>query len=208
MILFASLGEKLQQYYLDIDNATLRLSATTRLPVSIQFAAADQTRKILYIVSSNAGSGTLGSKGDTHLLSAFKMDPATGILIVHGEAVRLPERPIHLSLDQTARYVLIAYNQSGTLSVHHINANGSIGKLLTQPKPIDAGIFTHQVTVTPGNKTAIALSRGNNSIQNRPEDLGSINIFAFNQGVLTPLIQIEMESGIGPRHLAYHPTKA
>lgn len=207
IVLYASLGEELRQYRLDLQAATLSLLATTKLSVNVQFATANPARSHLYVVSSNAGSGTLGAKGDTHLLSAFQIDPATGTLTAIGEPVPLAERPIHLSVDQTGQYALVAYNQSGTLSVHGINGDGAIGGPIEQPQPIDAGIFTHQVVVTPGNQTVLALGRGNDAIQDRAEEPGSISTFAFDQGILRPLSQTILEAGIGPRHLAYHPTR-
>ena len=52
----------------------------------------------LYVASSNTVPGS-SIVGTDHHVTAFAIDPATGALKKHGEAMRLPIRPIHLSTD-------------------------------------------------------------------------------------------------------------
>jgi 6-phosphogluconolactonase len=206
--LYASLGEQLLHYAFNIKDGTLeKKGEPVILPANLQFAVPDPQGRFLYAVSSNAGSGTFGAKGDTHLLGAFRIDPRTGDLTAWGEPAKLPERPIHLTLDRNGEYALTAFNQSATLSVHRIAEDGSIGADVVQESTPQAGIFTHQVMVTPNNDTVVALGRGNDASADRPEDLGSINSFRFDQGRLTPMSQVEYSAGLGPRHLAFHPDK-
>lgn len=208
MTLYASLGEQLLHYSLDTRTGTLAARGQpVLLPANLQFAVADREGRFLYTVSSNAGSGTLGASGDTHLLGAFRIDAHSGSLTPWGESAVLPERPIHLTLDHGGEYALTAFNQSGTLSVHKIDEEGGIGPQVAQATAPDAGIFTHQVMVTPDNGTVVALARGNDAIGERAEEPGSINSFRFEQGQLTPLSRVEMAPGLGPRHLAFHPTQ-
>lgn len=206
--LYAGFGERLLHYAFDTTDGTLiEQGDPVILPTNLQFAVPDSAGRFLYAVSSNAGSGTYGAKGDTHLLGAFRIDPITGDLAPWGEPARLPERPIHMTLDRNGDYALTAFNQSATLSVHRIAEDGSIGAAVPQASKPQAGIFTHQVMVTPDNDTVVALGRGNDASGDRPEDLGSINSFRFDQGRLTPLSQVEYSAGLGPRHLAFHPEK-
>lgn len=206
--LYASLGEELLHYAFNIKDGTLeRKGEPVVLPANLQFAVPGPDGHFLYAVSSNAGSGTFGAKGDTHLLSAFRIDPKTGDLSAWGKPAKLPERPIHMTLDRNGDYALTAFNQSATLSAHRIAEDGSIGAEVQQESTPQAGIFTHQVMVTPDNDTVVALGRGNDASGDRPEDLGSINSFRFSEGRLTPLSQVEFSAGLGPRHLAFHPDK-
>ena len=71
--------------------------------------------------------------GDKHVANAFRIDPATGALTPHGETVKLPSRPIHASVDLSGQYLLIAYNDPSGLTVHRINADGTIGERVNQP---------------------------------------------------------------------------
>ena len=205
-VVYASLDAELSRYELDVANATLTKLGSVTMPANIQFAVVHPSGRYLYVVSSNAGSGTLGAKGDKHLLSVLKIDPATGALQMYGESTILPERPIHVTVDRKGQYVLVAFNQSGTVRSYQIMKDGLIGEEVTQKEKIDAGIFTHQVTVTPSNQTVIALGRGNEAVAGKSADIGSISTFAYKNGALSLISKKYFEDGLGPRHLAYHPT--
>lgn len=207
-LLYASLGEKLLGYSIDPDNASLTFLSETVAPANVQFAVKNNAGDILYVVSSNAGNGTLGAKGDTHVLSSYRIDFKTGALRQLGAAIALPERPINLGLDHQNRFVVVAYNQSATLSVHPIKEDGSVCSAVAQNQVPEVGIFTHQATFTPGDKTVVALARGNDAVANVPDQPGSINTFTIDdEGHLSKLVTSAIDPGIGPRHLAYHPTQ-
>ncbi|KQZ83777.1 MULTISPECIES: beta-propeller fold lactonase family protein [unclassified Pseudomonas] len=207
-LLYASLGEKLLGYSIDPDNASLTFLSETVAPANVQFAVKNNAGNILYVVSSNAGNGTLGAKGDTHVLSSYRIDVKTGALRQLGAAIALPERPINLGLDHQNRFVVVAYNQSATLSVHTLKEDGSVSSAVAQNQVPEAGIFTHQVTFTPGDKSVVALARGNDAVANVPDQPGSINTFTIDdQGHLSKLVTSSIDPGVGPRHLAYHPTQ-
>lgn len=206
-VVYASLDGELSRYELDVNKATLSKLGSVTLPANVQFAVVHPSKRYMYVVSSNAGSGTLGAKGDKHLLSVFKIDPATGALQAHGEPTLLPERPIHVTVDRKGEHVLVAYNQSGTVKVYQITKDGFIGEEVAQPQTPDGGIFTHQVVVTPSNETVIALGRGNEGTKNKPADIGNISTFQYKNGVVSLISKNFFEDGIGPRHLAFHPEK-
>lgn len=206
-VVYASLDEELSRYNLDASNNSLIKQGSITMPANVQFVAAHPSGRYLYAVSSNAGSGTFGAKGDRHLLSILKVDPATGALQTHGEPTILPERPIHVTVDRKGEYVLIAFNQSGTVKVYQITKEGFIGEEVAQAERPDGGIFTHQVAVTPANNTVIALGRGNEPTKDRAADVGSMTTFRFQNGLLTKIDKTYFEDGIGPRHLAFHPNK-
>ncbi|WP_372439003.1 beta-propeller fold lactonase family protein, partial [Pandoraea sputorum] len=103
-------------------------------------------------------------------------------------AITLPERPINLGLDHQNHFAVVAYNQSATLSVHPIKDDGSVSPAVAQNQVPEAGIFTHQVTFTPGDKTVVALARGNDAVGQVPDQPGSINTFNIDdQGRLAKL---------------------
>lgn len=207
-LLYASLGEDILGYRVDAQAATLTYLSDTKAPANVQFAVKNSAGSILYVVSSNAGNGTLGAKGDNHVLTAYRINQETGALDPLGTAVHLPERPINLTLDRDNHFALVAYNQSATLSVHPIAADGSVGPAVEQKQVPQAGIFTHQVTLTPDNKAVIALARGNDPVGKVPEQPGSINTFTLDaEGHLNKVAASPFPVGIGPRHLSYHPTQ-
>lgn len=208
-VFYSAVGPELTLYGVDIDNASLARQGTVSTAAPIQYAWPHPSKRYLYVVSSNGGPGGTGGAGDTHTANAFAIDHATGALTPHGGTVKLPSRPIHTSVDTSGKYLLIAYNKPSNVSVHRINADGTIGERVNQPEKLDTGIFAHQVRVTPDNNQVILVTRGNNAPSDNPVDPGSIKIFGFKDGVLTNVAAIQPGDGMhfGPRHFDFHPTQ-
>jgi 6-phosphogluconolactonase len=208
-VFYASVGPELTLYSVDVDNAALVKGDTVSTPANIQYAWPHPSKRYLYVVSSNGGPGSTGVVGDKHLANAFKIDPATGALTPHGALLTLPSRPIHTSVDMAGEYLLTAFNNPSSLTVHRINKDGTLGEPVKQPDRLDTGIFAHQIRVTPDNRQVIMVTRGNNAPTDNPVDPGSIKTFSFKNGVLTSLAAIQPDDGMhfGPRHLDFHPTQ-
>jgi len=210
-VFYASVGPELSLYDLDVGEATLAKRSTVNLPGNVQYAWPHPSKRYLYVISTNGEPGGGDApKGDTHVASAFRIDPATGALTPHGPSPKLPSRPIHTSVDATGQFLLIAFNEPSNVVVHRLNADGTIGALVNQKEKLDTGIYGHQIRTTPGNRTAVLITRGNNATATKPEDPGAIKLFRFDNGVLTNLQSIAAGNngyGFGPRHHDYHPTK-
>ena len=203
-VFYASTGPELSLLDVDFAEAALQKHGTVTLPANVQYAWPHPSKRYLYVVSSNGGPGLPGT---THLASAFRMDARSGALQPHGQSQSLPSRPIHTSVDASGEYLLIAYNAPSNVTVHRISGDGSIGEAMSQPGKLDTGIYGHQIRTTPGNQTAILVTRGNNAAHGKPEDPGALKLFAFKRGTLTSLASIAPGSGLGfgPRHLDFHP---
>ena len=130
-VYYASIGPTLTLYDLDIEGCALTKRGAVTLPANIQYAWPHPSRRFLYAVSSNGGPGITGDK---HFASALAIDPATGALRLHGEPAALPSRPIHASVDGAGAYLLTAYNNPSNVTVHRLNADGTIGAALAQPE--------------------------------------------------------------------------
>ena len=205
-VYYASVGPLLTLYDIDVDGAALIKRGAVTLPANIQYAWPHPSRRFLYVVSSSGGPGIAGDK---HYASALSIDPATGALRPHGDPAALPSRPIHACVDASGRYLLAAYNSPSGVTVHRLEADGTIGAPVAQPGNLDTGIYAHQIRVAPDNRTVILVTRGNNAGEGKPEDPGAIKTFRFNDGVLSNLASIAPGNGLGfgPRHLDFHPTK-
>jgi 6-phosphogluconolactonase len=207
-VFYAAVGPELTCYKVDVDNAALVRGAVVSTPANVQYGWPHPSKRYLYVVSSNGGPGSSGVAGDTHVASAFRIDPATGALTPHGAPLTLPSRPIHASVDIAGEYLLTAFNEPSSLTVHRINRDGTLGERVQQPGPLDTGKFAHQILVTPDNRHVVLVTRGNNAPADNPVNPGSIKIFGFEKGVLTNLAAIQPGDGMdfGPRHLDFHPT--
>jgi 6-phosphogluconolactonase len=205
-VFYASLGPELNLFEVEVGAAALQKRRTIALPANVQYAWPHPSRRYLYVVSSDGGPGLAGT---THRANAFRIDLLSGALEPHGEPQALPSRPIHTSVDTSGEYLLTAYNNPSNVTVHHINRDGSIGEAVRQPGKLDTGIYGHQIRTTPGNRTAILVTRGNNAADGKPEDPGALKVFAFNRGALSNLASIAPGTGhgFGSRHLDFHPTQ-
>lgn len=209
LMVYASVGPELSWYDADITSATLVRRGSVRLPASVQYVWPHVSRQYLYATSSDSASGLGGFVGKTHHASALRIDPGSGALTLHGEPAPLPSRPIHNATDRRSEYLLTAYNNPSAVTVHRINADGTVGAPVKQPGPVDAGIFAHQVLVTPDNRLAIIVTRGNDAAKGKPEDPGALKVYRFKEGLLMDGASVAPNRGLGfgARHIDFHPTQ-
>ncbi len=208
LALYANVGPELTHYDVDVDAATLTRRGSVRLPANVQYAWPHTSRRFLYVASSDSASG-MGAAGNTHHVSAFRIDPHSGALTAHGAPIRLPTRPIHMATDIPSQYILAAFSNPGAVRVYRINADATPGEEIAQPGPIDPGIFPHQARATPDNRQVILVTRGHDAAGGKPEDPGALKLFDFRAGVLSNEVSVAPGGGygFGPRHLDFHPSK-
>src|SRR5919108_6439094 len=206
--LYANVGAALTHYEVDVAGAALRQRETVTLPAGGQYAWPHVSRRYLYVATSSSAPGA-GPAGTEHHVTALRIDPVSGALTPHGASIRLPTRPIHLTTDIPSEHLLVAFNNPSALRVYRINKDFTPGEEVAQPGPIDAGIFAHQVRVTPDNRLAILVARGNEGTPTKAEDPGALKVFDYKNGGLTNEESIAPDGGkeFGPRHLDFHPTK-
>jgi 6-phosphogluconolactonase (cycloisomerase 2 family) len=209
---YDSTGPNLTCYGLDVARGSLTARGTIKLPSNVQYCWPHPAQKILYVASSNGqpgGAAGPGAPGNAHFFSAFAV-AASGTLTPHGAPRALGSRPIHLSIDHSGAFALIAYNAPSQVTVHRLNPDGTIGPEVAQPAGLDFGIYAHQVRATPSNRTVTLVTRGSNAVPNRQEDPGAIKVFGFSGGRLSNLQSLTPPGskgyGFGPRHLDFHPT--
>src|ERR1700732_3026817 len=192
--LYANVGPDLTHCDVDVEGAALIKSATVTLPAAVQYAWPHVSRRYLYVATSSSAPG-YGTAGTEHHVTAFSIDPASGALTPHGAPIRLPARPIHISTDIPSEYILVAFNNPSAVRVYRINKDFTPGEEVKQPGPIDAGIFAHQVRVTPDNRLAILVTRGNEATPAKSEDPGALKVFEYKDGVLNNEVSIAPNGG-------------
>jgi 6-phosphogluconolactonase len=212
--LYAAVGAELTQYDVDVDGVALVKRGTIILPANVQEATQHPSKRYLYIAWSNGGPSNLppdrpAPSGNQHGLSAFRIDPASGALSPHGQPAALPSRPIHVTTDIPGTHVLAAYNDPSGITVHRIEADGTIGMQTKEPPGLDVGIYGHQVRVDPSNDMVILATRGNGPTPTKPEDPGALKIFGYKDGLLENRVSIAPGGGFNfqVRHLDFHPSR-
>jgi 6-phosphogluconolactonase (cycloisomerase 2 family) len=211
--LYASVGEELSGYAVDVERATLTKQSSVTLPGFVQEAWASPSTPYLYVAWSNGGASYAGTgvpaAGDKHGVTAFRIDSATGALQVHGAAATIRSRPIHITGDMSATHLLVAYNDPSGISVHTINRDGTVGPEIPQPNSLDVGVYAHQVRVMPTNRSVILVTRGNQATSTTAEDPGALKVLRYDEGRLANLGSIAPAQGreFRSRHLDFHPTR-
>jgi 6-phosphogluconolactonase len=205
--LYASVGPVLTHYDVDVEGTALIRRDSVTLPVNVQYAWPHASRRFLYVASSSSAPAN-GPAGTDHFVHAFRIDAAAGALTPHGAPIRLPTRPIHLTTDVPSQHLLVAFNNPSALRVYRVNGDATPGDEVPQAQ-LDFGIYGHQVRVTPDNRMAILVTRGNDAARGRPEDPGALKVFQYDGGRLTHEVSIAPGAGygFGPRHLDFHPTR-
>lgn len=202
---YASIGSILTHYDLNRDTA-LKAHASLTLPHKVQYIWPHPREPLLYAACSN---GSPDARGDAHCMVVMRRDTATGALSLHGAPVALNSRPVHMTLDGAGKHALVAYNHPSALSVHRIEADGTIGGVVQQQAKLDAGIYAHQIRVALSDKAANLVTRGNKATDVKPEEPGALKVFAYGSasGQLTPSVSVAPNGGFGfgPRHLDFHP---
>jgi 6-phosphogluconolactonase len=213
VVLYAAVGAELTQYDVDVDGAALAKRGSLTLPANVQEASQHPSKRYLYVAWSNGGPSNLpqggtAPSGSQHGLSAFRIDPASGGLLPHGQAASLQSRPIHVTTDIPGTHVLAAYNDPSGVTVHRIEPDGTIGSQVKQPQSLDVGIYGHQVRVDPSNDIVILATRGNGPTPTKPEDPGALKLFNYKEGVLTNRLSVAPGGGFNfqVRHLDFHPS--
>jgi 6-phosphogluconolactonase (cycloisomerase 2 family) len=206
--LYASVGPELAQYDVDVEAAALVRRGTVTLPANVHYAWPHASGRYLYVASSDSAPGA-GAADDRHHVTAFRIDPASGALTPHGQSIPLPTRPIHMTTDIPSEHLLVAFSNPSALRVYRVNPDATPGDEVRQPGPIDAGIYGHQVRVSPDNRLAILVTRGHDAAAGRPEEPGALKVFQYRDGLLTGEVSVAPNGGygFGPRHLDFHPSR-
>jgi 6-phosphogluconolactonase (cycloisomerase 2 family) len=206
--LYASVGPELTQYDVDVETAALVRRGTVTLPANVHYAWPHASGRYLYVASSDSAPGG-GSAGDRHHVTAFRVNEASGALTPHGDSIPLPTRPIHMTTDNPSDHLLVAFSNPSGIRVYRVNPDATPGDEIRQPGPIDAGIYGHQVRVSPDNRLAILVTRGHDAAAGRPEEPGALKVFQYKDGLLSGEVSVAPNGGdgFGPRHLDFHPTK-
>ena len=121
-----------------------------------------------------------------------------------GEQPTEGAHPCHLTVDPSGRWLLSANYTSGSVAVHPIGADGSLGELsqLLQRSgsgPVSdrqEGPHAHQVVFDPAGEYVFDVDLGTDTVHTSV--LGE-------DGQLEPRSELSIRPGAGPRHLVFHP---
>jgi 6-phosphogluconolactonase (cycloisomerase 2 family) len=198
----AAVGSTLLRHGLQADGR-IELADALDLALDVQYACFHPARPLLYVLCSNGG---VGRPGDSHALVVLRLDGAR--LVVAGEPLPLPFRPIHGSIDLQRRRLLVAYNRPAALTVHGLDAGGmpqSMAGPFTDPSVV--GHFPHQVLPMPQGTGVLLVCRGDDATAGQPENPGSLRVLTVEAGraACTQVVAPSGGFGFGPRNAVFGP---
>jgi 6-phosphogluconolactonase len=180
---------------------TLTLAGETDNP---SFLAIHPTRRYLYAVGEI--SNYAGRKSGA--VSAFRIDPETGLLALLNQQPSQGTGPCHVVVDRTGRNVLVANYGSGSAACLPIARDGRLGKATSSVQHEGSSVnprrqqgpHAHAIELDAANRFAFVPDLG----------LDKVFIYRFDaeRGQLAPNDPpwVAVAPGSGPRHFAFHPS--
>ncbi|MDR3699433.1 MAG: lactonase family protein [Candidatus Sulfopaludibacter sp.] len=165
--------------------------------VNPSFLAVDAGQRHLYSVH-----------GDETYATAFSVDRATGVLQPLNRAETGGRNAVHLAIDPSGRFLIVANYGSGSVAVLPIRPDGSLADA-TQVVPLPGQPGPHRIEQTGSHPHHVVFDPGGRSVIVPDKGLDRTFIFRFDaaSGKLTPTEQgaAIARAGSGPRHAAFHP---
>jgi 6-phosphogluconolactonase len=164
------------------------------------FVALDSTGDHLYAVSETSAFN--GSGG----ITAFNVNKSTGELSQINQQSTGGPGPCHLMVDATDSIVIVTNYSGGSVSVHPIADDGSVGELsdfvqhegssVNQRRQQEA--HAHSVNIDASNSRAYICDLGMDKVLTYDIDV--------TNGKLSLATEVDEVAGEGPRHFTFHPS--
>ncbi len=192
-------GDGISVYRVDGSGAWERTQLVGNL-LNPSFLAFDRNKRFLLTVH-----------GDSSEISAFRIDAKTGALTQINQQSTQGLNPVHLTIDPTNRFVIVANHLTGkdfvsNVAVLPLKDDGSLGPVCdmvpltgkTGPHRVEQPFAKpHQVQYDPSNRFIVVPDKG----------CDLVRVFRLDaQGKLETLGTVAAREGSGPRHVSFHPT--
>ncbi|MGY8635771.1 lactonase family protein [Bradyrhizobium sp. 14AA] len=164
--------------------------------VNPSFLAFDRTRRFLYTVH-----------GDLSDITAMAIDPASGQLRVINRQSTEGKNPVHLAIDPSNRFVVVANHITSTLALLPRQDDGSLGAVIDLVK-LEGKIGPHRVEqpFAKPHQVEFDPSGGFIIVPDKGLDLVFTYRIDAEKGKLVLAAKpVQAREGAGPRHVAFHP---
>src|SRR5229473_2101320 len=185
-----------------------RIDATTGAWTQLQLAKTadnpswltlDRRQRFLY-----------AAHGDGEVVTAFRVDEATGQLSPLGTQDAKGRNGVRLGVDASNRFVICANYSSGTVAVLPIQADGSLGPL-SDLAALPGKPGPHRTEQASSHPHDIVFDQRERFIVVPDKGLDATFVFSLDaaSGKLVPAASPSVASrpGAGPRHAGFHPAK-
>ncbi|WP_233385103.1 lactonase family protein [Methylobacterium sp. C25] len=180
-----------------IDAQTDAWTHAQRVPDSVNpsFLILSRDGRFLYVVH-----------GDLDYADAFTVDPSTGKLTVLNRAATGGKNGVHLAIDPSNRFLIVANYSSGSVAVLGIRPDGGLSDQ-HQLLPLEGTPGPHRVEQTASHPHHVVFDPSGRFVIVPDKGLDRVFVFGWDAaaGRLTPAGSVDSRPGAGPRHLGFHP---
>jgi 6-phosphogluconolactonase (cycloisomerase 2 family) len=189
-------GEGISVFQLDPVNGNLTLKQVVRDLVNPSYLTLNRKGNRLYTVH-----------GDGNEVSTFAVDLETGQLEFLERQDCRGKNPVHLALDPTEQFLIVANHLSGTLAVLPVQADGTLGPVC-QEVSLEGTPGPHRKEQPFSKPHYVAFDPSGRFVLVPDKGLDRIFSFRFIEGRLQPasVPHVDAREGAGPRHMAFHPS--
>ena len=190
-------GEGISVYRVDPASGAWSLVQLVRGLVNPSFLAFDREQRFLCAVH-----------GDFSEITAFRIDPAGGELALLNRQSTGGRNPVHLTPDESNRFIILANYASGTVAVMPRNPDGSLGavchleRLPGEPnlnRADQSSSHPHEVAWDPRHRFIIVPDKGLDRLFTFRFDAEAGKVVPGNPAF------VQVRRGAGPRHIAFYP---
>ncbi|HTE33475.1 MAG TPA: lactonase family protein [Chryseolinea sp.] len=196
-------SEGIYVYQFDRAKRTLKKIQTVPSLESPTYLTLSPSGKFLYAV--NRGKANISDNGGS--VSAYAIDRKTGFLSGLNHRSSYGDMPCYISLDRSGKFAFICNYAKGNLVVLPIFEDGLLGIPADAKKYSGSSInstrqeepHVHSATFSADNRFVYVCDLGTDKIY--------VYEFSADSGKLTPtpLSEVNVNPGSGPRHLTFHP---
>ncbi|MCP3464869.1 MULTISPECIES: lactonase family protein [unclassified Bradyrhizobium] len=189
-------GDGLNVYAMDNATGAWRHVQLLGDLVNPSFLTFDRTRRFLYTVH-----------GDLSDITAMAIDPVSGKLAVINRQGTEGKNPVHLAIDPTNRFVVVANHITSTLALLPRQDNGSLGAVIDLVK-VEGKIGPHRVEQPFAKPHQVEFDPSGAFIVVPDKGLDLVftyKIDAEKGKLVLAGNPVQAREGAGPRHVAFHP---
>jgi len=165
--------------------------------VNPSFLAFDRSGRFLYTVH-----------GDLSDITAMAIDPADGSLRVINRQSTEGKNPVHLAIDPSNRFMVVANHITSTLALLPRHEDGSLGAVIDLVK-LEGKIGPHRVEQPFAKPHQVEFDPSGAFIVVPDKGLDLVftyRIDAENKKLVLATKPAQAREGAGPRHVAFHPS--
>jgi 6-phosphogluconolactonase len=187
-------------YHFRRDSLKMDLIQSVNHLASPSFLTLNPEVKVLY----SANRATINDSLDWGSISAFRIDPESGQLILMNDRPSYGDGPCHIEIDNEANALFISNYGSGSLVIMDLNADGSLGNRYRIYPDSGSSINTARQNEPHVHSSLFSADKSLLFVS----DLGTDKIMIYNYLAKTLSLQsywipyISVDPGSGPRHMA------